>query len=383
MPNADRITTTQPAGLVTAPRGLVRINGTVAQAWSDYEVENNALSSADTFEVRFIGSALPAATDVNWFSQQQDMYIELFAGFPDDFDAYTPDDLTKLIYGQADTIDYDMAQDVITVRGRDLTRVFIDAKTTEKFQNQTSSQIATTLAQRRGLTAQVTATKTRAGAYYDIEHVNLMDERTEWDILCFLAQQEGFVVYVKDKTLYFGPPPAADSAPYPIVWTQVNPSTAQYRAMAGNAEDMRFERTLTVSRGVTVVVRSWNDKQQYGFNAVYPQNKVGSIKPGLSTTPANGQVFTFFYPNIDKQRALQIAQQKYDLIVKHEMKMSCRLPGDVTLDTQTVIQVSGTGTAWDQTYYPSQITRRMSFEGGFEMNVHGKNHAATSEAASL
>jgi hypothetical protein len=25
----------------------------------------------------------------------------------------------------------------------------------------------------------------------------------------------------------------------------------------------------------------------------------------------------------------------------------------------------------------------MSFEGGFEMNVHGKNHAATSEAASL
>jgi hypothetical protein len=383
MPSADRILVTQPAGLVTVPRGVVRINGTIAPAWLDFEVENNALSSADTFTVRFIGSALPATTDVNWFSQQKDMYIELFAGFPADYNLYAPEDLTKLVYGQADTIDYDIASDIITVHGRDLTRVFIDAKTTEKFQNQTSSQIATTLAKRRGLTPQVTSTKTKAGAYYDIEHVNLMDERTEWDILSFLAQQEGFRVYVFDKTLYFGPPPAADSTPYPIVWTQVNPSTAQYVARAGNVEDMQFQRTLTVSRGVTVIVRSWNDKNQYGFNATYPPKKVGSLQPGQATTAGGGQVFTFFYPNIDKQRALQIAQQKYDLIVAHEMKFSCRLPGDVTLNAQTVIQVTGTGTAFDQTYYPSQIVRRMSFDGGFEMTVHGKNHAATSQAVPL
>jgi hypothetical protein len=474
-------TTKQPAGVVTVPRGIVRISGsmtstgTVVPGWLDFEVENNALSSADTFSVRFIGSGLPKAMDVSWFSQQKDMYIELFAGFPANYGAYTPEELTRLIYGQADTIDYDIAQDVITVHGRDLTRVFIDAKTTEKFQNQTSSQIATTLAKRRGLTPNVTATKTKAGAYYDIEHVNLMDERTEWDILSFLAQQEGFNVYVKDQTLYFGPPrsgaptdttalqkqldevnaawnaeldkemkflklgddelksataaqkfgddvtaqqnllqakafndqaaaigdaatakykakqaalkkqisDAKNDGKYPVVWTRVNPSTAQYVAMAGNVEDMQFQRTLTVSRGVTVIVRSWNDKNQYGFNATYPPKKVGSLQPGQATTAGGGQVFTFFYPNIDKQRALQIAQQKYDLIVAHEMKFSCRLPGDVTLNAQTVIQVSGTGTAFDQTYYPSQIVRRMSFDGGFEMNVHGKNHAATSQAVPL
>ena len=383
MPNADRILVTQPAGLVTVPRGAVRINGTLAPAWLDFEVENNALSSADTFTVRFLGSALPAETNVRWFSEQKDMYIELFAGFPANFYVYTPDELTRLIYGQVDTIDYDIAQDIITVRGRDLTRVFIDAKTTEKFQNQTSSQIATTLAARRGLTPNVTDTKTKAGAYYDIEHVNLMDERTEWDILSFLAQQEGFIVYVTGQTLYFGPPPAANSVPYPIVWTQVNPSTQQYIAQAGNVEDMQFQRTLTVSRGITVIVRSWNDKQQYGFNATYPPKKVGSLQPGQATTSGAGQVFTFFYPNIDKQRALQIAQQKYDLIVQHEMKFSCRVPGDVTLDAFTVIQISGTGTAFDQTYYPSSISRRMSFDGGFEMTVHGKNHAATSQAVPL
>jgi hypothetical protein len=389
MPSADRILVTQPAGLVTVPRGAVTLGTslsdqmTLCTAWLDWEVENNALSSADTFSIRFAGSSLPPATDVNWFSGQKDMFVEIFAGFPEDYDYFTPQDLTKLIFGQVDTIDYDIASDTVTVHGRDLTRVFIDTKTTEKFQNQTSSQIATTLAKRRGLTPQVTATKTKAGAYYDIEHVNLMDERTEWDILSFLAQQEGFIVTVKDKTLYFGPPPAADSAPYPIVWTQVNPTQLDYRAMAGNVEDMQFQRTLTVSRGVTVIVRSWNDKNQYGFNATYPPKKVGSLQPGQATTAGGGQVFTFFYPNIDKQRALQIAQQKYDLIVAHEMKFSCRIPGDVTLNAQTVIQVSGTGTAFDQTYYPSQIVRRMSFDGGFEMTVHGKNHAATSQAVPL
>lgn len=383
MPNVDRILVTQPAGLANAPRGAVRINGNLAQGWLDWEVENNALSSADTFSVRFVGASLPPATDVNWFSQQKDMYIEIFAGFPDDISNYSPGDLTKLIYGQADTIDYDIATDIVTVRGRDLTRVFIDAKTTEKFQNQTSSQIATTLATRRGLKASVTATKTPAGAYYDIEHVNLMDERTEWDILSFLAQQEGFNVYVKDQTLYFGPPPAANSTPYPIVWTQIAPSTSQYRAVAGNVEHMSFQRTLTVSRGITVVVRSWNDKQQYGFNATYPATKAGTLKPGQATTKSAGQTFTFFYPNLDKQRALQIAQQKYDLIVQHEMKFNCRVPGDVTLDAQTIIQITGTGTAFDQTYYPSSIVRRMSMDGGFEMDVHGKNHSATSQAVSL
>jgi hypothetical protein len=170
---------------------------------------------------------------------------------------------------------------------------------------------------------------------------------------------------------------------YQIKWVPVSPHTSQWRAFSANVESMRFQRTLTVSRGVTVVVRSWSDKQQYGFNAVYPQSKVGSIKPGASSIATGGQVFTFFYPNIDKQRALQIAKQKYDLIVKHEMKFECRLPGDTALDTQSVISVSGTQTAWDQKYYPASIVRRMSFEGGFEMTVHGKNHAATSEAASL
>jgi hypothetical protein len=475
MPSDGRIQVTKPVGLVTAPRGAVRINGNLVSADIEWSVENNALSSADTFTISFIGASLPPANNVNWFSQQKDMYVEIFAGFPDDYMHYSPSDLTKLIYGQADTIDYDIAADIVTVHGRDLTRVFIDAKTTEKFQNQTSSQIATTLATRRGLTASVTATKKPAGAYYDIEHVSLQDERTEWDILSFLAQQEGFVVYVKDQTLYFNPPNspaprdtsalqaqlnavvaqtnlandqagaltdqavalmgqgdaqaaagnqagshalyqqataannqalsilanskatllpqaaslkaqiagAAGIGTYPIVWTQVNPQSAGYRAAAGNVEDMSFQRTLTVSRGITVVVRSWSDKTQAGFNATYPATKAGTLKPGQATPFKGGQTFTFFRPNIDKQTALAFAQQQYNLIVQHEMKMSCRIPGDVTLNAQTIIQVSGTNTAFDQTYYPSAITRHMSFDGGFEMNVSAKNHSAISQAVAL
>lgn len=356
-----------------APRGLVKLNDEVIYGWSAMEVENNIYASADTFNVRFVVSALPAERDANWFSQQQDMYCELFIGFPSNPNLVAPDQLKSWIYGQVDTIDFDPVTGEIIVAGRDLTRVFIDAKTSEKFQQKTSSQIAQLLAARRGLSAQVTATKTPAGKYYDIDHVNLEDERTEWDILCYLAQSEGFVVYVRGKTLFFGPPPSGDQTPYPLFYNRVLPASSD-AVPSANVSSMRFMRALTVSRGITVVVRSWNDKHAHGFNAVYPHKKAMTIAPGQSTTPNSvGQIHYIRRGNLTQQQAEQLAQSTYAQIVKHEMRMEATLPGDNDLDTTSTIRVSGTSTAWDQVYYPESITRRLSMQRGYEMAVHAKN----------
>src|SRR5258708_3913007 len=91
------------------------------------------------------------------------MYVELFIGFPADVSNFTPADLKSWIYGQVDEIEIDPVQNTIHVRGRDLTRVFIDTKTTQKWPNQTASQIATSLAKGHGLTPVVTATTTKVG----------------------------------------------------------------------------------------------------------------------------------------------------------------------------------------------------------------------------
>ncbi len=367
---------------VRAPRGALKINGVLAPFWDQLEVENNNYASADTFSATFLVSALPPDRDVTWFSQQQDMYCELFMGIPTDPNNYGPDDLTSYIYGQADSIEYDPTRGQIRVMGRDLTRVFIDAKTSEKFQQKTSSQIAQLLAQRRGLQAVVTPTTTPAGKYYDIDHVNFMDERSEWDILNYLAQFEGFVVYVRGQTLYFQPPPDPSTAlSYPLVWTPPGP-TGGYAS--GNVVSMQLSRALTVSRGVTVVVRSWNDKHAHGFNAVYPRKNVTSIAPGQSTTPhAQGQVFYVRRGNLTQQQAEQLAQSTYKQIIAHEMRLQADLPGDDMLDTSTIIQLSGTQTAFDQAYYPDSIRRTLSQRAGYQMVVHAKNHNPASMAAAL
>ena len=361
------------------PRGLVKINGTVIDGWLDFDVDNNSFFSADTFRLTLAAGALPSTMDAVWFCAQQDMYVELFIGFPNDPTNYGPQDLTSWIYGQTDEIDYDPVNNTITLTGRDLTRVFIDTKTTQKWQNLTSSQIATQLAQSHGLTPVVTATTIKAGKLYEIDHVNVTDERSEWDILNYLANAEGFIVYVRGQSLYFQPAPAPNTTPYQIVWTPPSSNTGA----SANFMHVNFKRALTVSRGIQVIVRSWNKKQAKGFVAKFPSN-VKTIQVGKSTVGAGVQIYSKTVANLDQATADQYAQNWYNQLVQHEMRFdNLRMPGDNNLDVTSLISLTGTGTVFDQTYYPDSINRSISFDGGYQMTVAAKNHSPDSQVGTL
>ncbi|WP_429499374.1 hypothetical protein ACQUFY_20775 [Robbsia andropogonis] len=361
------------------PRGVVKLNGAAIVGWTRFTVDSNAFSYADEFTVQFVAQGLPIGRGADWFSEQTDMYVECFAGFPDNVDSYSASDLQSLIYGQVDDIDYDPESGVVEVRGRDLTRVFIDTKTTEKWPNLTASQIATQLAKKHSLTPVVTATTTKAGKFYQIDYVNLTDERTEWDILCYLAQSENFRVYVKGQSLYFEPNPDVStsdtSKAWPITW--VAPE-AEGAPAASNVMRPRFRRTLTVSRGIQVVVRSWNAKQGKAFTATYPASKATTLKPGQSST--SSQVYRPpARPGMTQEQAIKLAKTTYDQIIKHEMRLSFEAPADNDLDITNRVTVTGTGTAFDQTYFPESIQRTMSVEGGYAMSVSAKNSSPESQ----
>lgn len=365
--------------LARQPRGLVKLNDTEIAGWTRFEVSNNVFTAADTFRVEFVISGLPPDRDKAWFSQQKDMYVELFAGFPDDLDSYGATDLKSLIYGQADLIEFHLERGIIEVTGRDLTRVFIDTKTTEKWPNLTASQIAEKLAASHGLAAAVTQTTEKAGKFYQLDYVSMADERTEWDILCYLAQSSGtagFRVYVRGKTLYFEPKPDESTlTPYAVEWEDGEDGGPP----SANVIEPVFTRALTVSRGIQVVVRSWNARQGKAFNATYPSSKTVSIRPGQSSSKA--QVFRYTRPGLTQERASRLAQQYYEQLIQHEMTISFESPADNDLDVTNLIEVRGTGTAFDQRYYPDSIDRTMDFDGGYSMRVHAKNHEADSEAS--
>ncbi|WP_353192103.1 hypothetical protein [Pandoraea pnomenusa] len=364
------------APVASRPRGAVKLNDTLITGWVGWEAESNSYYSADTFRVTFIVDRLPPDRDKRWFSAQADMLVELFGGYPDDPERYSLTDLTSELYGRVDDIDFDIVAGTIELVGRDLTSVFIDAKTTEKWPNLTASQIATQLARRHGLTPVVTATSNKVGKYYEIDHVNLTDQRSEWDVLTYLAHIEGFVVYVSGRELHFGPKTDPESTPYLIQWSPPDDSRGYPEA---NAVDLKFTRALTVSRGIQVVVRTWNAKQKKGFTVSYP-SKAKTTQAGKAKPFGGAQIFSYTIPGLTQEQALQRAQKIYDELIAHEMKLVARMPADPLLRVTTMIEVAGTDTDWDQRYFPDSVVRRMSMNmsDGYVMSVNAKNHAPDS-----
>ncbi|NOV25886.1 hypothetical protein E5S69_20500 [Cupriavidus necator] len=354
---------------VRAPRGIVQISGEQVRGWESWTVSRNTYYQADTFRVKFAESLLTPERDAAWFSALTEGFVEVFGGFPLDPENYTETELDSLIYGRIDDIEYDPARRTIELIGRDLTAVFIDAKTSLQFQNLTSSQIAIKLAESHGLTADVTPTKELVGTYYARDHARMVEERSEWDLLTYLASNEGYLCYVKGKTLYFHPRPTDQGDPYVIRW---EPPTDDRAARQANVQEMEFSRSLTVAKGVSVVVRSWNAKQKQGFTAYYP-SKGKTIQAGKAVPFGGVQVYSFVFPGLTQDQATQKAIELHREITSHEMKFWARMPADNILDPTMMIQVEGTGTKFDQAYYPVSVTRQMSLSTGYSMRVEAKN----------
>jgi len=358
------------------PRGMVLLGdpnqpGT-SVPWIDWDVEQNTWHSASTFRMRLPVSALTSPIDLNYILGTNPIQAQIFAGFPGNPDKYGTSDLQQLITGNVDNIQFDPVRRVVEMSGRDYTSLLIDAKTFDRWTNQTASEIATTLAKRHGLTPQVTATTGAVGKIYEIDKIHDRHGSTEWELLTWLAGIYDFVVYVQGMTLFFGPKPDPQTAtPYALQWK--NPDALTTTTFQGNVLDMSFSRTLTVGKGVVVQVHSYNHKQKEGFTVTYPQTKAKGIKPGSATAPE--QVYSYIIANLTQEDAQQRATQIYNDIIRHELKMSAELPGDNILTPNTMVSVSGTQTPFDTMYYVESVSRRMSIDSGYTMAVRGKNHS--------
>ncbi|CAG2136108.1 phage late control D family protein [Cupriavidus numazuensis] len=350
------------------PRAIVKVAGVIVPAWVRWEVSNNTYYQADTFRVIFAANALPPETDANWLSDQKEAVVEIFAGFPADPMSYSETDLDSLIYGQIDDVEYDPVGTTVTVTGRDLTAVFIDTKALVQYQNFTSSQIAEKLATSHGLTVSGPTTNTPAGTFYAYDHVLQMEERSEWDLLTYLAQSEGYLCYVRGKTLHFEPRPTEPGDPYEIRW-----SVDEDGLPAANVQDLKLSRSMTVAKGVTVLVRSWHSRQAKDFTAYYP-TKGKTIQPGNASPHGSRQVYVIRRGGLTQEAATDLAQKTHREITQHEMNLWAILPADNILTQTAMLRLTGTGTKFDQDYYLDAITRSMSVQNGYLMTVSAKNH---------
>lgn len=344
-----------PNSFVSAPRTPrvnVLINQVPVAGCIDTQIISNNHYACDRFFLTLALDTDPAMGAAFWASQQ-DIAVEIQVsmdgiGF------------VSMLVGQIDLATIDPIAGTVRLEGRDLAAALIEARTQETFSNRTSSEIAVILAGRHGLTPIVTSTTTPVGRYYQDEHDRITLNQfsratTEWDLLTFLADHEGFDVFVQGQNLYFQPPMALMS---PVLVLQP-PMLMQ----------LQLQRSLTLARDMIVTVKSWNSRQQNAFTQT-------ARATGPKTTGAkvgSPQRYVFVRPNLTPGDALKLAQKLLANLTMHERVVDLTMPGELTLTGQSTLLLDGTNTDFDQAYFVDAIERQITMSGGYVQRVRAKN----------
>ena len=326
------------------PRLQVLANSAVLSGVLEASVSSNSHYAADRFRLRAVLSSVSPE-----ILSAANLRIEVAIGVDTDF--------SSLIVGLADRIDIDAVHGTVEIEGRDFCAGLIEARIQQTFSNQTSSEIALGLAQGQGLIADVAQTTTPVGRYYQSEHDQVALDQfcratTQWDLLVFLAQHEGFDVWVSGSTLHFQP-------------MAVSPVTRII--LPTECISLRMQRALTLAGDIEVVVKSWNSRQQSAFVQVARQSGHRAGSGGRA------QRYVYVRPNLLADQALQLAQRILADLSRHERVVQLTMPGDLVLAPRSMVAIGGTGTDFDQVYQVAEIEREFSVERGFVQQVRVKN----------
>lgn len=347
------------------PRAKVLLNKKEV-IWHEVEINNTSYYNADTFNIEIPLFKNTVDWTLDKFASEQKIDVEIDISLDGGIN-YTPN-----FYGKVDQIDFDIASNLLKINGRDYSSDLIDTKTTERYPNSTSSQIAIKFAKNHNLTPIVTNTKTPIGVYLNNEYVQTGIQKSEWDILTFLAQKENFLLFVRKDELHFQPKPQQGDDYYSIEFKIDD----LLNKISCNSIRPSFERSLTIAKDIKVHVISFN-------HSTGKTIKKTATKSRKNPQEENVQSYVFSRPNLTSEQALQMAQSYLQQLTDREIILRCSLFFDNTLDITNPIIISGTNSKLDQIYYISKIVRTLTFEGEMQMEIEAKNHSVESEVSIL
>lgn len=354
-----------PSSAWRSPTVRLTVDGMRVDGVLDVEVVSTNYFSADRFRARIATGSDSLVTPSFW-SGTANVFVSFEFGLGDG-------SFESVIEGLVDCVSLDPARGLVRIEGRDLTAQLIETRAQDSFANRTSSEIATIIALRHGLTAAVTPTSTPVGRYYQDEHDRVAPGLfshaiSEWDQLVFLARHEGFDVFVQGTTLFFQP---------------VQQQASIYVLRPEDALSLTLERSLTFARDIEVTVKSWNSRLKTAISQT--ASATGVTASGDSPpTASQAQRYTIVQPNLTPDEALQLAQRRIAELVRHERVMDAVLPGELALTPRSQISLVGTATEFDQTYFVDLIQRSLGGRNGFRQRVRATNmspRAATPAAA--
>jgi hypothetical protein len=143
-----------------------------------------------------------------------------------------------------------------------------------------------------------------------------------------------------------------------------------------NVCELSFRRNNMLGKQtVKCTVQSYHAKQKKVFTSTATATK-------SNVTDGSVQNYVYNDPGLTADQVQSRATNRLNDIMMNEMILSADLPGDNLLNVRSVVIVNGTGTAFDQAYYPTSVVRRFSPEDGYTMGLDAKNSASETETES-
>ena len=330
--------------IARSPLMRLMYDGAVIPGLLGADVFSSSHLSANRFRVR-----LSAQLVSDWMPRlmipESRLTLEGSAVAPDEAPAWT-----ALIIGQADSIVLDPIRGTVEIEGRDLAGRFIEVQAGEIYANQTASEIVTSVSSKHGITADVVETGTPIGRYYQDQHERLTLAQqaratNEWDLLTWLAGQEGYLLAMQGDRLRFAP---RDQQAVPVLLSDC----------------IALETVLQVGllRPIEVTVRSWGTRAGQLITETARSDGTGSL---LSQVVAR--------PNLSSDQAQSLAQRVLSDLRSHARAVRLVMPGEFAIQSLGMVTLSGVGEGWDGPYAVGTLDRHLDATHGFTQVIELQN----------
>ena len=240
---------------------------------------------------------------------------------------------------------------ILAVRAYDRSQALHRTKRTDTYQEMSYGDIASTVAQRNGLTA---GTIESGSTVPFVQQSN----ETDWELLWRLADESGCEVYVSARELHFRPASgsAAADSPIALVWGE---SLLDFRPRATGMRQVE-----------SVEVRCWDPLQKQEVVATAEPasgaTSIGIVRADAATALGGGTLVVADNPVATQDQADALAAAIAARIADGFVEADGTTLGDPRLRAGGSIDVSGVGERFGGTYALSSVTHVVRSSRGYE-----------------
>lgn len=352
----------------SVPKAIIFVNGTplkfinfsvVLKCYNYASVFSfNTIRFGQTPRDKFVSDDLIDSTDLQ---------VEIYAGYPKTLQ-FSKDDLKLLIAGRVDQITYQPLTQQLSFEGRDYSSVFLDSVTASSYFNYTTFEVISLFASKYGFEVKGEETGNKIGSYFNYDFFSAQPLIREWDFLVSLAQKEGYFLYFDGQVLNFQPLPSAEGKTSMIYSVYPNSTFI----------DLTLERNLTQARTIEVTVSSRGFDGNFSYTARRAPLKTKRF--GITQKKfGDVQKYQRDVPGLSQLQCEQLANSLAKTYSLNERLVRFRSIVDTAFTRQSLFELRGTQTDFDQIYYPETIQYAFSVDEGYTMTIEAKNHSPQNE----